>query len=674
MKTHFTPPRYNTVNQIFVGTFILFLISLQMGGTVFAQQTTEQRIDSLEKVIAKGNLSNEKLLQCYREIGSLYNYDPQKSLKYSMKGITLAEKTGNREIISDFYIASANAYYYLNKLDSSLLYCEKTIELYSTNGDIEQQTLGTALRIAGVIHTLQGNNDAALDYLYRSVEIAEKTNNKSLLSQVYSSIAYLYASVHNIKQAENYFIKMSNICIETGDSLNLTYSLYQLSNVYTDSFEHDKALQYAQEAYHIITSCHNADRPDYLIETVITLSDTWRYYDHTEVLKYAKEALSLTEKYNIPSYKPRILHSIAKSYYLQKNYAAAENFAFQAINEAEAQGDDEIKNYLYDVILLSNIELGNKDRAIEYFELYRNWMINFFQQTFNTSLSEMEVKYETEKKEHEIERQQQVISQKNRQTVLLVVGIAMCALFLILLWYMLQLRNRRNRTLAEMNATKDKFFGIISHDLKNPALAQRSALKKLIKNAKLWDNDTLTEYYDDLLQSADGQVELIYNLLSWAQLQTGRMTYTPDTFAIDNLLSDLSLIRNMAENKGITFTTQIPKDGLVTCDSNMLTTVVRNLLTNAVKFTSAGGTVSLSAEQTGKGNYAISVSDTGIGMSSEQISQLFHLDKAHSRNGTAGEQGSGLGLIVCQELLEKHDSTLHVESEEGKGSRFWFEV
>jgi signal transduction histidine kinase len=172
------------------------------------------------------------------------------------------------------------------------------------------------------------------------------------------------------------------------------------------------------------------------------------------------------------------------------------------------------------------------------------------------------------------------------------------------------------------------------------------------------------------------------------------MTCTPGTFTLSDLVSNISLIRNMAEQKGITLNVSVPANALVTCDSNMIATVVRNLLTNAVKFTATGGTVTLkaspnplpSASPAGfKGGEFpppsgelegafISVSDTGIGMSSEQIRNLYHLDNSQTRRGTAGEKGAGLGLIVCRELLEKHGATLHVESEEGKGSRFWFEL
>jgi len=261
-------------------------------------------------------------------------------------------------------------------------------------------------------------------------------------------------------------------------------------------------------------------------------------------------------------------------------------------------------------------------------------------------------------------------------------------LLLLLLTYIGALPPRRNRALterndalAETNALKDKFFSIISHDLKNPAVTQRDSLKLLAANADKLDADTLTDYLQGTQKLADGLVDLLGSLLEWSKVQTGRMEYNPSSFnLVAALQPDIDVVRSMAAHKNVTFETLMPPRAGVTTDENMLKTVVRNLLTNAVKFTPAGGNVCLEVKKVTKNKdgesalYLISVSDTGTGMTPEQIDHLFRLDSRQTREGTAGEQSSGLGLIVCRDMLEKHGTTLHVESEEGKGSRFWFEV
>ena len=252
----------------------------------------------------------------------------------------------------------------------------------------------------------------------------------------------------------------------------------------------------------------------------------------------------------------------------------------------------------------------------------------------------------------------------------LIGGLVFAGLLLAMLVIIVVQRTRRNRILAEMNTIKDKFFSIISHDLKNPAIAQRNALKTLMTCADKWDANTISDYSQKLYQSADELVEFLKNLLNWAQIQTKRETYRPASFnLVESLQRDINIIKTMAENKNITFQTQLPEEAVITGDENMIITVIRNLLANAVKFTASGGTITLDIA-----GDCVSVTDTGIGMSPEQMRNLFRIDAAHSQQGTAGEKGTGLGLIVCKEMLEKHGSALHVECAEGKGCRFWFEI
>jgi signal transduction histidine kinase len=195
----------------------------------------------------------------------------------------------------------------------------------------------------------------------------------------------------------------------------------------------------------------------------------------------------------------------------------------------------------------------------------------------------------------------------------------------------------------------------------------------LIQYSEVWDAAALKRFYAELLRSANSEVELLNDLLSWARVQTGRMPFMPETFdAASVLQGEISLIRNMADSKGVAFDVGIPDGTLVNADSRMFSVIVRNLLTNAVKFTGKDGNVALAVEKTSADKCTVTVSDTGMGMTTDQLRNLFRIDNPSSTSGTSGEQGTGLGLTVCKELVEKHGSTLHVDSEPGKGSRFWF--
>jgi len=433
-------------------------------------------------------------------------------------------------------------------------------------------------------------------------------------------------------------------------------------------------------------------------------------FDLNTAEKYTRKSLEINQQIGNTAAYGFSLMLLSKIEQLQGRITQSEADIRQALEIIEELDLPNVKRICYLILSENAVAQQRYHDNINYWEDRDLIEINIASQTTLRAAEEMAAKYETAKKELEIENQKQIIARQNLQRGLLAGGVAVCAMILVLLWFMLRLRNRRNlalaernRALSETNATKDKFFSIISHDLKNPAVAQRDALRLLFKNISQWDSDTLTGYCGELLRSADNQVELLYNLLNWAQVQTGRMTYQPEPFdLVQALRSDLALIRKMAENKGVALETDMPPQAIVNGDAGMIVTVVRNLLTNAVKFTPEGGRVTLAispywgqenADDTddadfhrkhnGKNlcksassassvfknptKYTVSVADTGIGMDVEGAPTA-------PRPGTAGETGTGLGLIVCKEMLEKHRSELHVESRVGEGSRFWFEL
>ncbi|MCX6240093.1 MAG: HAMP domain-containing sensor histidine kinase [Bacteroidia bacterium] len=168
---------------------------------------------------------------------------------------------------------------------------------------------------------------------------------------------------------------------------------------------------------------------------------------------------------------------------------------------------------------------------------------------------------------------------------------------------------------------------------------------------------------------------MLENLLEWAKMQQGLIPFDPKTVELPPIVDEcISMMLEPAKNKGIEIAYDIPEDLVVFADSNILQTIIRNLVSNAVKFTSKGGKVSLSAKDTGNKSVEISISDTGIGMSQKMIDNLFRLDVQTNRKGTEGEPSTGLGLLICKEFVEKHEGEIWVESEEGKGSVFYFSI
>lgn len=228
--------------------------------------------------------------------------------------------------------------------------------------------------------------------------------------------------------------------------------------------------------------------------------------------------------------------------------------------------------------------------------------------------------------------------------------------------------------LKELNAAKDKFFSIIGHDLRNPLNALLGFSELLSGNSRQYTMEEIRMYNKIINDSARNMHQLIENLLDWSRSQSGSIDFSPRYFDLLQVTNDIQSIFNIQINKKkISVLNNIPINMKVFADKNLLSTILRNLISNAIKFTPQGGYITLSAEKS-DGNINISVADTGIGMTKEQIGNLFKLETNLTKAGTSEEKGTGLGLILCKEFVEIHKGSIWVESKPDKGSIFTFSL
>lgn len=229
-----------------------------------------------------------------------------------------------------------------------------------------------------------------------------------------------------------------------------------------------------------------------------------------------------------------------------------------------------------------------------------------------------------------------------------------------------------NAELSQANATKDRFFSIIAHDLKNPFNTLLTYSETLLENYDNLDEEKRRRGIATLKANSERGYNLLLDLLNWARSQSGSMEINLGPVHVSALAREnIEILAERAEQKGISLEMNVPEACHVYGDHNMVNTVIRNLMTNAVKFTAEGGLVTLESNER-DGQVEIAVVDTGIGISPENQAKLFRLDTFYRTTGTDRERGTGLGLILCKEFVEKLGGRIWVESEEGKGSRFAF--
>jgi PAS domain S-box-containing protein len=231
---------------------------------------------------------------------------------------------------------------------------------------------------------------------------------------------------------------------------------------------------------------------------------------------------------------------------------------------------------------------------------------------------------------------------------------------------------KANIQLEGLNATKNKFFSIIAHDLKNPFQAIFGFSELLMRNYEEFDEPQKMELLTMIKQSSESAYNLLENLLQWARTQTDKIKYNPTNINMHELIDQsIELGRASAEKKQISLVEEIECTSEPYADKNMINLVIRNLVSNAIKFTDEQGVVAIRCFEKNK-DIAISITDSGIGISAENIKKLFRIDEYFSTTGTAGEGGTGLGLIICKEFVEKNKGVITIESELGTGTTFTF--
>jgi signal transduction histidine kinase len=267
---------------------------------------------------------------------------------------------------------------------------------------------------------------------------------------------------------------------------------------------------------------------------------------------------------------------------------------------------------------------------------------------------------------------------KGDTLIILLSGIIISLLLSILTLVIINIRFRAsqiqslNVELEKLNIDKDRFISILGHDLKNPfnnILGYSELLKEEIRNLS-------TDKIEDIAKNINNSAQIIYKLLEdiliWAKTQQGKIPFKPQNLSFKDICNNtIEILNPVARSKNIAINCLSADNLIVFADNDMLKTVLRNLVSNAIKFTNTGGAIYINAKHNSD-NVTISVSDNGVGISPDSLSKLFNMSEVLTTKGTAGETGTGLGLMLCKEFVEKHGGTIWVESEEGKGSTFYF--
>jgi len=588
---------------------------LSMGSAYYFQNDFQKALDnfSLAKNLYREIDDSKGLANCLNNIGLVF-IDLNKyalAQEYFMNALLLYDSIGFNNGKITGYNNMARIYYQTGNPDKAIEYFNYALEVYASTEEPDINAYIMCYNNIAIILLEQKKYQSALDNLFKAKEIALNNNLKKQLSLIYINMSHVYLAQNETKSAINCLENMMQIADEFDDDIALINAHIQFANIYSKKRDFHQSVDYGKKAMKIATELGLIDMQ-----------------------------------------------------------MAAHNILYNTYKE-----------------------LGKYEDALKHLESYKALNDSVFSAQKNKQLLEVEAVYQIEKKEKENEllKKDNIIKdldilRKEKQRNYLLVGIFLIISFAVAVLYFYTNKKKANTILQEQRnklkyingklnealALKDKFLSILSHDLRSPVIALGNSLKKL-KNTDLQRNsDDFQKQIELFEKQYETTKELLENLLLWANAQSDKLPFNKEKLVLKKIIENCtSVYTEAAQLKDVELITSNSEILEVSADKFMLESIFRNLISNALKFSFKGGQINISIKEEAE-NILVTVSDTGIGMSEDELEKLFSAGQNFSKSGTSGEKGTGLGLLLCKEFVEKNGGTIWVESSKGKGSRFYF--
>lgn len=692
----------------------------------------ERQPDSFEskllmEIISDPQASDSVRINAYLDLAwELKSSQPGVAMQNAQKGIDLAEALKEESLLAKGLAIMGVIYRQNGNFPVAMDYQHEAYSIYSrlNDGLGQARTLGNM----GLIFFNQGQYEKALDYFFQAVRLHEKQNNLEGIAPVLNNIGRAYQYQKNYKLAEAYHLRSLNIKKELNDQKGISYSLNSLGAISIEAGNYELALEYYKQALAI-----RENLPD-LRELASSLRETGQLYLLMDSLDrsatYLQRAIRIYTQLGDQWGVAQSNNYLAEAYIRRGNLNRGQQLLENSLETSRRMGLAPLTMENYRALASLAVKRNNYREAYNLQEKLIRMRDSVAQHESQRRVGELQMMYEHERKEQEERlrlKNEEIYSlnfEKQRIQMNFLLGGVILVLALLFLLYnrylaithtnkklekqkneisetnqkllllnknlmeqkqkveeLNQKLNEANHKLLESekhlintNRTKDKFFSIISHDLRNPFASIVSFSRILKREIHELTKDELRELALELDKSVLKINNLLENLLQWSRAQTGKINYHPEYIALKAIvLENINLFSGNAREKNIEILDLIDEDLVVFADMNMTHTVVRNLLSNALKYTNPGGKIELNSMME-ENQVVISVADNGVGISEENIAKLFRVDTLHTTFGTGDEKGSGLGLLLCKEFIEKQGGEISLESTEGEGTVFRFSL
>jgi signal transduction histidine kinase len=628
--------------------FRVFLLSLLLllSGRGFAQISETDSLESLVKSIPS---DTTKVWLLNQLVNALREKDNNKALAYAREAKELAEVLGYKNGIS------------------------------------------RALENLGWILYRKGDFSNSLAISTQALKISGEISNEAAMARCLNNIAAIHYEQKQFKEAIENFRKAYHIALKINDRLVMARSFNNIAYAFFNLNQLDSARAHVQ---HALMLSRTVNEPYQVAFAYRTLGDINLSKNNTsEAILDFNKCLDLSIEHSNTFLKASVLHRLAKTYAKLGKYEQAISYLTENVAIANQYGFKDELERAYKMFSEIYYKKRDLNSAYAYQSAYIALHDSLYNQRSSEQIALMQTTFETEMKQAQIElltKDAALQAEEIDQQRIWIYFYGGCLSLLIILALVLFWYNRHNRSaklaleqrnkaiehqarqLRNLNATKDKLFSIISHDLRSP-VASLLALMELISKSGL-SQEQFVNITATLKRNLDSVYEDLDNLLLWAQTQLKGLQAFPESFDLGKLAEEkIKLFADLAKNKRITVTNKIPLETFVFADRNHVSLIFRNLIANAIKFNRTEGTITISVAEN-EDCCEIIVADTGVGISKEDIDKLFNAETHFTRPGTEKEKGVGIGLLITKEFVETNHGSITVNSQLGVGTVFKFSL
>ncbi|MEQ6120774.1 tetratricopeptide repeat-containing sensor histidine kinase [Reichenbachiella sp. MALMAid0571] len=565
--------------------------------------------------------------------------------------------------------------------DSALLFANRSLFLIDSL-QFDSLPKGKAYVLISSAYSYKGEYDESVEYALKALKNGQAFKDQIVVYDAYANLGIDFMYREDYVKSKGYFEKAKTIATQINEPERIAHSVNNLGLVAYYLGNKDEELRLYEEA---LTLFKEIDDKEGIGNALLNIGTVYTVMGrYTKAEKLYLQALTIFSEIGYKTAYGNVIQSLSENYLEQGNYAEALKRSEEALRIFLA--NDNKMDIVYCYELLTKIYARKKDfeHAYIYMEKYHQLSEQIFNEEKSNQIVDLELKYDTETKEQEIE----LLNQKNQLAsteleaankekmyyliIAILIFIVAGSLFIVY-----QQRNKANQLLAQkntqlsqLNATKDRLFGVVAHDLKNPLSAFNSITQSLIDNQASISEEDLKYFLEKLFKSSKELNGLLQNLLEWSMSQSGDLSFQPKTLQVKHLIdAAIEPLKLNLDIKQIHFSKEVDQNLYITADQKMTLTILRNLLSNAIKFTPLGGNITVKAYEKDE-DVVIKVSDSGIGIDNHDLEKIFHHGTNYNQIGSSSEKGTGLGLVLCKELIDRQSGDISVESQLGEGSTF----